>query len=276
MSNGILALTVNTRSSPNLEIWKKSAERYGYNYEVLGLGEKWGGWKWRTKKYIEAINIYKNFDIFILCDSDDLYFTGPCSEFLEKFIEMKSSIVIGVESNCCSVHLPSDEKKEVINTLFEIQNSKNIDSKYYTPNGGCIFGYQEAILDLLYKISDYDDDQYGYTLEYIKDNNIMKLDYYQNIVGNHLQLIFRDIIYDWEIGDNNRPYNVTTGTYPVIMHFPVKNYDNYQTFLHEDDKNVNLSLEMRLRGFFRKSQMYIIFLAIFIVIFICKFIKKNN
>lgn len=277
MSNGVLVLTVNTRPSPNLEIWKKSAKRYGYIYEILGLGEVWEGWTWRTKKYIEAIKKYKNFDIFILCDSDDLYFTGPCSEFLEKFNKIGAKVVVGSEDNCCTVPLSDNEKKEIIDKLYDIRDSKNITSKYYAPNGGCMFGYQHALLELLYKLSEHEDDQHGCILEYIKNNNIVTLDYYQTIVGNYVQLMFSDIIYDWEIGNNHRPHNILTDTYPVIMHFPGINYSNYQLFMHSDDKNIDLNFKVKLRAFYRENHSYIfVILVFFIVIFIFKFIKKNN
>lgn len=273
----ILALTVNTQYSNNLEIWKRSAERYGYNYKILGLGEKWRGWKWRTKKYIEALKFYNKIEIFILCDSDDLYFTGPRSEFLEKFLDFNSEIVIGTEEFCCTGNASRGEKKETTRKLYEILERKNINTNSFSINGGCLCGYREDLLKLLNKNKDAEDDQYGYISLYIKDQNLFTPDYYQKLLGTHLNRnIIEKPIDDWEIR-KGRIYNKITKTYPLVMHFPGGRFNNYKRYLHEDDKNfeIKMKLKHKLIIFF-KENIVIIMLLILIIIIIYIMVSRNT
>src|SRR3989304_7904464 len=76
---------VNTNPGPLLENWKNSLKRLGYNYEVLGEGEEWGGWTWRTKKYIEKLANEREEKIFVLTDANDVFFIGDPHELMMNF-----------------------------------------------------------------------------------------------------------------------------------------------------------------------------------------------
>ena len=271
----ILVLSVNTAPSPNLEIFKRSCKRYGYDYEILGLGEVWKGWQWRTQVYIDAIKDHYDIDIFILCDSDDLYFTGPCSEFFEKFLAFHSDVGIGTEDACGTGDDPAEIKKERVKTLKSIHISKKISSIYYGLNGGCIFGYRGSLLEILKINLREKDDQVGYTKLFINDTPLIAPDYYQRIVGNCAQrLPLRESgVDEWKI-KNDRVYNIKTGTYPVIMHYPGKNFYFYKLFLHPSDKSIRLSTTsenyniLRKCGYFLTKYFWIYILIIISIIFL--------
>ena len=262
----ILVLTVNTRPSNNLEVWKNSASRNGYEYKILGMGEKWKGWAWRTQKYIDELQLQKNIDIFILCDSDDLYFTGSKSEFLEKFLNYNTNIMIGMEENCCTGDESQEYKNEVIRKLKKIAKEKNINTKYYFPNGGCVIGYRTPLIELLKENITAKDDQFGYTLLYKNDINKITPDYYQDIIGTCVQSIkFLEINKEWERYED-RVYNSLTNTYPVIMHFAGRNFNNYKRFLHSEDRKISFSPKIEIISYGRHLHDNLFLIVIILII----------
>lgn len=273
----LLALTVNTRESPNLEIWRRSAERYGYPYEIIGMGEEWKGWPWRTKKYINAIHKHPEIDIFILCDSDDLYFVDHSSEFIKKFLEFQSSIIIGTEGNCCTGTYEYEEIKDMKSKLKSISEKKQNQTRYFYLNGGCVCGYRNELLELLNDNKDSHDDQTGYIELFIKDPDRITPDYYHDIIGTFQQSILDKKVTEWEIDSNNKIHNNITKSYPVIMHFPAKNYNNYKFFLHEDDKNFNFNIRFFLYSTIRNISDNFSYIFVFLIlIIICFLIYKLN
>jgi hypothetical protein len=264
----ILVLTVNTRPSSNLEIWENSVARNGYKYKILGLGEEWKGWVWRTQKYIDEIESQRDIDIFILCDSDDLYFMGSESELLEKFLKYNTDIMICMEENCCTGDESQEYKNLVIQKLKNIAKEKNINTKYYFPNGGCIIGYRTPLLELLKENKNAKDDQFGYTLLYKNDINKFTPDYFQDIIGTYIQSIkFLKIKEEWELRDF-RVYNSLTDTYPVIMHFAGRNFNNYKKFLHPEDKNISLPVHVEAISYGRHLYDNLIIIVIILIIII--------
>lgn len=262
----ILALTVNTRQSDNLEIWKRSAERNDFKYKVLCMGKKWKGWSWRTRKYIDEIQRRPDIDIFILCDSDDLYFVGPETEFLQKFLSYKTNIMIGMEENCCMGDDPQEYKDVIIEKLKTIAKQKNVNTKYFFPNGGCVFGYRTPLLELLKENEKAKDDQFGYTLLYANDINKITPDYHQDIVGTCIQSIKPfEINKEWEM-NGDRVYNILTDTYPTIMHFPGKNFNNYKRFLHYSDKHISLPFIVEVISYGRHLHDNLILIVIILII----------
>lgn len=234
MFQRILAITVGTDETDNLKAWKGTAESLGYPYAVLGTGEKFQGWKWRTRKYLDYLKTLKgSVDIVLLLDGNDVFFTGPVEEFVEKFQRMNSPLVIGAESACCSGKWNNGE---IHNFAKEYcKKMANIDLPYIYPNGGGVFGFYDNVLELLDLNKDEEDDQAGYLQQIILNPGMIKLDYTQAIIGNHSYTQTSQTDEIWEFSpETGRFRNRLTKEHPVIMHFPGSNntkFSDYNNFL---------------------------------------------
>src|SRR5665648_48553 len=69
------------------------------NIHVIGQGEQWGGWQWRTQKYLTklkelqasaSVNDHQGDDhIYILVDASDVIFTQSPQVFHAQYHELK-------------------------------------------------------------------------------------------------------------------------------------------------------------------------------------------
>src|ERR1019366_4975341 len=76
----IKVITLSTDRGAALENWIYGATKLGYDITILGLGEKWGGWPWRTKKYLEAVKALPSRSLILIVDGNDILFVrGPNS-----------------------------------------------------------------------------------------------------------------------------------------------------------------------------------------------------
>jgi len=95
---------VSTRGDPvNLRV---SAERWGFNVQVVGQGRKWLGFKSKPLWHYEEVNSdrYHPDDLVILCDAYDVLAVGPAEEFVRFFQERVEGtgrkLLMGTEVLC--------------------------------------------------------------------------------------------------------------------------------------------------------------------------------
>lgn len=217
-------------SNEQLNNWENSVINHNYDYEILGLGEKWGGWTWRTKKYIEELEKASHY-VYCLTDATDLFFVDGPDKLLDCFLSYDTNILIGGENTCCTgeAKLNPIKKYDILEKMSRLETR----SRYKYPNGGFVMGYREDLLKLLYKNKDYFDDQEGYLMMWIKDQNEFTIDIDVRCVGNIVMdyKFFseekeRDESKSWTMIDG-KLVNLFTKTAPPVLHFPGGNIGLY-------------------------------------------------
>jgi hypothetical protein len=243
----IYVVTVSTDNSVALENWIYGVKKLGYNYTVLGLGEKWGGWPWRTNKYIEHIKTLPKGCIVLVVDGNDILFVRGPRSLHRAFKKIGSKIVFGGEPTCCTGQYqwtPTDAKREqAINTI----DARIPLNRWKFPNAGCIIGYKDNVLEALERVKSSKDDQAGHLEQYLADPEYLTIDWGHDIVGNVNKPSYRYCV-DCSVSDNKDRYelqywektnaegdvispttyvNVETKGIPCIFHFPGKNVNGY-------------------------------------------------
>lgn len=194
--NDLLVLSVCTDESPGLTNFENSLKQNGYNYEILGKGEKWGGWDYRTKKYLSKLKTLDPELIVVLWDATDMLFVQHKDVLLQKFLNgYDGKVVIGAESNCCTGKYTGD--LVLLNTF-----NTNI-GRYRFPNGGWVVGRAKDLIFVLNKIKKEKDDQAGYLDLLIEKSDILVLDsenyFVSNILPINSNFVYKKII---DIMDN--------------------------------------------------------------------------
>lgn len=232
-----LILSVCTNPTEGYMNFVISLEKLGYEYRILGMGMPWGGWRWRTKMYLDEIEDLEE-RMVVMVDGTDVLFTSSPSLLFKRFMEHETPIIIGSERNCSTGGLRYNliERAKIMNAYTEISSSP-----YRYPNGGCVMGYTTALKRLLYQNKDAIDDQEGYTYLHLRYPSLFVLDYGTTIVGNISQHIgmFHSALPEvnerdaWIIeksGDPSKPLSVKnkiTGGEPMILHFSGGNWEPY-------------------------------------------------
>lgn len=231
----IKLFTVCTDESDGLENWKLSANLMGYDWKVIGLGEKWGGWKWRTKKYIEEISKVEEECLIILTDGTDVIFTRHQNNMIQAFREYDSNVVIGAEHQCCTSW--PRWNFSVKQKILEFARRKNPEVRPIVPNGGFVMGFKSDVLQTLCSNIEQEDDQHGYLVQYLTVQSNFKLDIYSRCVAN--------IVYDISLFDSKDDERQESEIYkfdgkkfvsketqnsPCAMHFPGGNIEAYNFF----------------------------------------------
>jgi hypothetical protein len=184
-SKTIKVITLSTDEGPALDNWILGAKKLGYDYTILGRGEKWGGWSWRTQKYIEAIKKIPNNCIVLIVDGNDILFTrGPASLYRAYKSAGSPAIIFGGEPTCCvgkfSAHQMNGERNRAISTI----DNRGPKNRWKFPNAGCIMGRKDAVLEALETVKDEPDDQAGHLEQYLDDESYLNIDWEHRIVGN--------------------------------------------------------------------------------------------
>lgn len=235
----VKVLSVCTDEGILLDNWKKSLEIQGYDYEVLGLGKKWGGWPWRTKQYIERLANEPEEKLFVLTDATDLFFIAPPHELIFSFRTYRSDVVIGAEHSPMTGPLRHDFKLK--EKVVDFVKTRNPWTRYIVPNGGFVMGFRTPLLNVLCGNLDQEDDQHGYLINWLGHPNDIKLDIYARMVANivyDVPFFLEDDdervemdFFDLYVGTNGtRVRSVETKGTPCAMHFPGGNSEAYNYF----------------------------------------------
>jgi hypothetical protein len=230
---------VNTNPGPLLDNWKNSLQRLGYDHEVIGEGEKWGGWPWRTRKYIEKLANETKEKIFVLTDANDVFFIGRPEELIENFRSYGSDVVVGAEHACSTGPMLSNYSLKA--TVMNYCKARNPNSRFIVPNGGFVMGFRTPLLNLLCANLDQADDQHGYLVNWLAHPEVFKLDIHCRLVANVVynfpmmdyeddERIDSDFLKFIETRDGRRVIQIESGAMPCVMHFPGKNFEAYNYF----------------------------------------------
>ena len=139
-------VTVATHNDGYLPALKSICEKNKCNLEILGFGEKWGGWDWRTQKIIDYLKKCNVSDIVMLIDGFDVLVLSSPEEILNKFKKMHCNILFS-----CS-HLsrgqPYNNSFIYKNISFPSVKKYFKSNKNFILNAGTIIGYSKHLLQL--------------------------------------------------------------------------------------------------------------------------------
>jgi hypothetical protein len=148
-------ITVATHEPTGLQQLRKSMDRMGLDYVVLGIGEPWQGFGMKVIKTREYLRTLEGYTHFIFVDAYDTLFLKPITEY-------EGGIVFSTEKNCWpDYNAPYPVSTKVFRYL----------------NSGCYIAPIDEYLALTdeYPINYADDDQRYFTNIYLRSGKI-KLD----------------------------------------------------------------------------------------------------
>lgn len=232
----LVVLSVSTEPDAGSANFANTAEHFGYEYHLLCRGDQFRGWAWRTARYIDAIVTLqqRDDDVFVMCDSSDLFIARPPSALFQAFDAGGHDVVIGAEPACCNGRYQSLSEKHIA-----VNGTKRSipDSRYRFPNGGFVIGKAGPLLRLLRANQNEPDDQGGY-LQKILDGygTFFVLDVAQSMAGN-IPNMHGDY---WVAGDDRSiaeldrwviahgaVKHAATGNEPSFLHFPGRHWTAY-------------------------------------------------
>lgn len=226
-----VVLTIATERNEYVKEFEQSLENNGYEYKLLGLGQKWRGFEMKMELYKQELSNLGN-RIVIVCDSYDIVFLENRKTILDKYHALANDkVVIGLENlkdsfcDFSTICIPEIIKKcNIINHNF-------LGFKYI--NSGFIMGRADQLMGIFQFMIDHKlkDDQYG-LFKWILNDNCDKcyFDTDLNFVFNYFPDTF-PIKYDEDIKliDNGKVLvkNRTTGTEakPSAVHIPAQYID---------------------------------------------------
>lgn len=270
--NKLLLLTVASKEINQLYLnkFEKTAQYFGYKYEILGREENWKGWDYRTKKYLARIKDAIE-DVIMLTDSTDVIFTGAAYETYHKILSQPHDILIGGESMIFYSDASDYYKYE--DTLI-----KRCQSRFCYPNGGLVVGNKKSLIELLTLNQHSKDDQAGYIRLSTSDPYPFSLDYDTLILGNLPNMgnyNNREIEF-WEYDPvDRRHYNRLNYNKPTAFHFPGKNFEYMDVFYNKMELNYEkLDANNLNRGNVSIGAFFVFILLIFILIAILHRVKR--
>jgi hypothetical protein len=229
----VVVLSLSTDRNVGTDNFEHTLKQFGYEYYILGRGDKFKGWRWRTAMYMQKIRetMRSKDDLYFCVDSNDVLVAGPPEEAAQKFRSLGSRAVIGGEPACCtgSYDDPDDvsKRRNVGRRLRAIMP----DSRWIVPNGGSVSGYADTLLEVLEMNKDNVDDQEGYLNTLLAGQNKFTVDHTQTVFaciprlhgdwrmeGDKPMHQNKEITAYWKI-QNKRLVNRTYGTSPIFLHF---------------------------------------------------------
>lgn len=197
--------------SDNLE---QSLEKYGYEYKLVGEGEKWVNFMTKIKGCYRFIRDNLNDDyIVIVCDAYDVLACGDSEVIMNKFLKFEKRIVVGTENKCGTNCVPLDY-------YYNYHDEKK--KRYQYANGGFYMGYRQDILKMYKKFLDdnHPDDQISLCNYINKNPELFGVDSDGKLISNIQIYSYGDTI--WK---KNKVYNKYTHEYPCFIHTPAITFD---------------------------------------------------
>ena len=209
-NDNFILLTIATDRNNWLDDWENTAKKWNYNYKILGLGEKWSGFKTLLNLIIDFCKNTNPNKLICIVDSYDVVLSGPQDELIKKFNLINKKIILGTENicgpNCFRTEISvSNKSRPFINTGFVMGKCQDL-----------LKMYKESIL-----LCDHDD-QVGISMYAKKNKNYFHLDSEQSMV---LNLNYGKEIKDLELLNNGRFLYKPTNVKPIIIHTPFMQKD---------------------------------------------------
>lgn len=250
----VFALASREISENSYKYWSDSVKHFGYDYKVLGREDKWAGWSYRTKKYLEESQkaLEQGYEYVVLTDISDTFFCASSYELYDKLLDMKYDVTIGGERI-----LFYNDPDELLRYRMERKLDKICKDRYIYPNGGFVAGNIKSVIELLKLNSECKDDQKGYCDIIVRkdlpfDFRVDGTAHFAANVPNYgLVAWIEENIWEWKSG---RPTNKLYGTRPVMLHFPGTSKKIHEFYnLTQDNTEENSSIISMVTNVFSSS-----------------------
>lgn len=174
-------VTVATKEDGYLRVLKRELDDAGIGYKILGYGQKWEGWVWRTNLILNYLKTLNPNDIVMVIDGYDILMVGSEQDIMKKYLDFKADIVFGV-------HL---SKSQYISPIVKYLAHPVVKAYFHTTdehmkNGGSFMGSVKSLIMLYERILKYSLDT-GTRDDQLSLNNISlegldyKIDVYSKI-----------------------------------------------------------------------------------------------
>ena len=222
-----IALAIGTDYNDGMKRLEKSFKKFGYPYELLGVGEDWfggdeiinypgAGQKINIlKKRLQEIVSEGNNPIILMLDGYDTIVLSSVLTLIKKYKELGVKVLFGAEKTCWPDTSLAPDYPET-----------SSDWKYL--NSGQFIGRAQDILNILdEEVKDSDDDQFYYSKKFLTGDYGIGLDYncevFQTFGDTEIELYLNKSFAEL--------HNTVTSTQPCIAHgngpIDSKYYFNY-------------------------------------------------
>jgi uncharacterized protein YlzI (FlbEa/FlbD family) len=253
-NNDFIAITYeNDASEKNTNNLLRMFEKNGYNYKVLGNGEKWDGWYGRLNAYNNYIKTLDPETYILLCDGRDVIVNENYTIFINKAINTyEDRIIIGTERQCCTetkddVYRAKNIKKgenlkEIYKQYMKEKALQKSNKDFYYLNFGMMFGKASDFINL-FKLMDIkpgnDDQSLAYKL-YYENSELFSPDYNQELLSNAdsnwgIFYLKDKCFFKW---NGHNWDNYITNTTPSIIQIPGKRWNCYNKLLNKLQNNI--------------------------------------
>lgn len=143
-------VTVSTNTDGYFPVLKQICKKNNHKLIVLGFGEKWKGWIWRTKMFINYISRCDPNEIIMIIDAYDVMVLASHEEIMRKYKNFKCDILFS--ASCIDSGQPN--LSWVYKNIIFNQNKNYFDItnyKKYILNAGTFMGKASKICEL-YKL----------------------------------------------------------------------------------------------------------------------------
>ena len=222
--------TVATHNDGYLPALKRICEKNKCHLNVIGFGQKWGGWDWRTNKIINYLQKCDMSDIVMLIDGFDVLVLSKPEEIIEKFKKMSCNVLFSCSH--ISRGQPNNDSFTYKNIAFPSVKKYFRSDKDFILNAGTIMGYSKHLLQLYLqiqrqqKIRGINDDQIllnSMNLSFLKynidfDSKIFWIWEIDRIVDYGNMLITNETYSNSTIGYKKGRIVFSNGNQPCVVH----------------------------------------------------------
>ena len=169
-----IVLTIATERNDYVKEFEQSLENNGYDYKLLGLGQKWRGFEMKMDLYKQELSNLGD-RIVIVCDSYDLLFIQNRKTILDKYHAIANDkVVVGLENikeQFCNFLTICD-----IKVVEQCKLTNDDFPNFMFPNSGFLMGPASKLKDIFDFMLKHElkDDQYG-LFKWLLDGNCSKV-----------------------------------------------------------------------------------------------------
>lgn len=198
-------VTCASKSTKNLEQLLVSAQYYGVDVEILGLGQPYKGNGRKFRYYLDYLKTVPDNDIILFIDAYDIIILADKKTILDTFYKMNVPILVAAEAYC-----------------FPFKNLANqfprTPSRFKYLNCGGIIGYagyMKKLFSDLPPFADHHSDQGVITKHYLSHLGAYQLDYNAEMFICLQDVFPNELICDPE---KKKVYSRISAPYPCIVH----------------------------------------------------------